>query len=312
MYMEAVTALAGFAAGAVFVYIRQRRCRERELDKLARMTENILNGRRIEASSSGEETLYAKIENQLVRVQEMMQGRREAAERSRDEIKKLISEIAHQMRTPLSNVESYLGLLQEGLAEEEISEEMIEEYADAMKESAKKLHFLVENFIKMSRLEHHIIQIKKESGDILRTVRNALGQIQRQAEEKGIMFTVTLPDRAACSHDLNWLGEAVYNLLDNAVKYSLPGGRIEVTVSENEMFLKIRVRDFGIGIEPGEENAVFGRFYRGKRVTTQEGFGIGLYLTREIVNLHGGFAAVRRMQEGIMTEINLPTGTSNN
>ena len=160
----------------------------------------------------------------------------------------------------------------------------------------------------MSRLEHHIIQIRKEDADILRTVRNALGQIHSQAEEKGIAFEVTLPGAAACLHDPNWLGEAVYNLLDNAVKYSLPDGRVEVTVSVNEMFLKIQVRDFGIGIEPGEENALFQRFYRGKRVTAQEGFGIGLYLAREIVNLHGGFIAVRRMREGIMMEIDLPVG----
>lgn len=308
MYMEAVAALAGLAAGASAVYVRQRRCRERELEEIAGLTEKILNGQGIEASSSGEETLYAKIENRLVRVQESMQGRTDAAERSRDEIKRLISEIAHQMRTPLANVETYLELMLDGLTEEDLSEETAAEYADAMKRSAKKLHFLVENFIKMSRLEHHIIQIRKEDADILRTVRNALGQIHSQAEEKGIVFKVTLPKAAACLHDSNWLGEAVYNLLDNAVKYSLPDGRVEVTVSVNEMFLKIQVRDFGIGIEPGEENALFQRFYRGKRVTAQEGFGIGLYLAREIANLHGGFIAVRRMREGIMTEIDLPVG----
>lgn len=308
MYMEAVAALAGLAAGASAVYVRQRRCRERELEEIAGLTEKILNGQRIEASSSGEETLYARIENRLVRVQESMQGRTDAAERSRDEIKRLISEIAHQMRTPLANVETYLGFMLDGLTEEDLTEETAAEYADAMKRSAEKLHFLAENFIKMSRLEHHIIQIRKEDADILRTVRNALGQIHSQAEEKGIVFEVTLPGAAACLHDPNWLGEAVYNLLDNAVKYSLPDGRVEVTVSVNEMFLKIQVRDFGIGIEPGEENALFQRFYRGKRVTDQEGFGIGLYLAREIVNLHGGFIAVRRMREGIMMEIDLPVG----
>ena len=199
MYMEAVAALAGLAAGASAVYVRQRRCRERELEEIAGLTEKILNGQRIEASSSGEETLYAKIENRLVRVQESMQGRTDAAERSRDEIKRLISEIAHQMRTPLANVETYLGFMLDGLTEEDLTEETAAEYADAMKRSAEKLHFLAENFIKMSRLEHHIIQIRKEDADILRTVRNALGQIHSQAEEKGIAFEVTLPGAAACT-----------------------------------------------------------------------------------------------------------------
>lgn len=332
MYMEAVAALAGLAAGASAVYVRQRRCRERELEEIAGLTEKILNGQRIEASSSGEETLYAKIENRLVRVQESMQGRTDAAERSRDEIKRLISEIAHQMRTPLANVETYLGLMLDGLEEEDLSEETAAEYADAMKRSAEKLHFLAENFIKMSRLEHHIIQIRKEEGDILRTVRNALGQIQDQAERKGIAFDVTLPERAVCMHDPNWIGEALYNILDNAVKYTMPAGMpsasdeicaggyqkrspyipsasgIKVDVTADEMFLKIRIRDYGIGIEAGEENQIFRRFYRGRRVTSQEGFGIGLYLAREIVSLHGGFLAVKRMEKGVLMEMNLPSG----
>ena len=116
-----------------------------------------------------------------------------------------------------------------------------------------------------------------------------------------------MPEKVICVHDPNWLGEAFYNLLDNAVKYSEVGDKIEVSVSRNDMFLKIQVRDYGIGIEAGEENQIFQRFYRGKRVTTQEGFGIGLYLAREIVNRHGGFLVARRKSKGLLMEINLPS-----
>ena len=79
-----------------------------------------------------------------------------------------------------------------------------------------------------------------------------------------------------------------------------------LSVLENEMFAKIRVRDFGLGIDPGEENQIFRRFYRGNRVTTQAGFGIGLYLAREIVSRHGGFLLAKRMEPGIQMEISIP------
>ena len=79
-----------------------------------------------------------------------------------------------------------------------------------------------------------------------------------------------------------------------------------MTVSENEMFMKIRVRDYGLGISEGEENKIFQRFYRGRLVTTQAGFGIGLYLAREIVSLHGGFLTARRMKQGLLMEIRIP------
>lgn len=104
--------LAGFA-GAVLMLFWQRRCRRQELEAIAKLTENILNEREITAAAAGEETLYAKIEYQLIRMQEMLHGREEEARKSRDEIQKLISEIAHQMRTPLANIETYLGFLKE-------------------------------------------------------------------------------------------------------------------------------------------------------------------------------------------------------
>lgn len=300
----AVLLTAGVCLGAGVMYRYQRKMRMRELSRIGQTAEDILNGRKIRPEVSGEEILIAKIEHQMIRVQEMLEGKAEDAQRSRDEIKKLIAEIAHQMRTPLANVESYTGLLQEELEKKNSQPEA--EYMKALEESEKKLRFLVESFVKMSRLEQRVIQIRKEETNLLKTVQNVFGQIQNRAEEKGICFEIALPEKAIYAHDPNWLGEALYNILDNAVKYSSCGGRIEVSLRQNEMLLKLSVRDYGIGIDPGEENRIFQRFYRGKRVTNQEGFGIGLYLTRQIVNLHGGFVTARRMHPGLLIEINLP------
>ena len=307
MVIEITAAVAaGLGIGAGVMYRIQRRQRTQELKEIEKTAEDIMNGQTLQASASGEETLYGRIEHQLVRVQEMLQGRAE------DEIQKLISEIAHQMRTPLTNLETYTGLLKERLEEEEKSGMQTAEQADdggtaaALEESGRKLNFLTESFIKMSRLEQGIIQIRKEETDLLGTVKNVLGQIQSRAEEKQICLEISFPEKAVCSHDANWLGEAVCNILDNAVKYSVPGGRIMLSVLENEMFAKIRVRDFGLGIDPGEENQIFRRFYRGNRVTTQAGFGIGLYLAREIVSRHGGFLLAKRMEPGLQMEISIP------
>lgn len=96
-------------------------------------------------------------------------------------------------------------------------------------------------------------------------------------------------------------------MLDNAVKYSSQGGHVEVSALQNEMFLKISVRDYGIGIEAGEENRIFQRFYRGKKVRVQEGFGVGLYLARQIILAQGGFIRVKRQTRGLLMEIFFPT-----
>ena len=305
----------GIITGGSIIYIRQRKLRMEELRQAAAMTEDILAGRRLRTSAPGDELLLARIENQLVRIQEVLDGRRKEAEKSRDEIQKLISEIAHQMRTPLTNIESYTGFLRNitETAEQNLegeasgsNEKIGLQYISALEVSERKLHFLVDSFVKMARLEQHIIQIHQNEKDLLKTIHNTFGQIQNRAEEKQIRFHITMPNQALCVHDSNWLSEAVFNILDNAVKYSEPGGTVEVSLKQNELYMKLQVRDYGIGIEEGEENQIFRRFYRGRRVTVQEGLGIGLYLAREIMNLHGGFMTAKKMEPGLLIEVNLP------
>ena len=115
MVIEITAAAAGLGIGAGVMYRIQRRQRTQELKEIEKAAEDIMNEQTLQASASGEETLYGRIEHQLVRVQETLQGRTDEAEKSRDEIQKLISEIAHQMRTPLANLETYTGLLKERL-----------------------------------------------------------------------------------------------------------------------------------------------------------------------------------------------------
>ena len=307
--MITVAVTAGAILGGTAIYIYQRKCRQKELQLLAMSMEKILREEKILETKAGEETLYARLESRLVRIQEMLNGRTEDAEKSKDEIQKLISEIAHQMRTPLSNIRTYQELLEEEWSETGAkTDENVDNYLKAMRSGEQQLEFLTEGFVKMSRLEQNIIQIRKEETDLLKTVRNCLGRIQKQAEEKQIEFRIEMPQELKCPHDANWLGEAVENVLENAVKYSQNGGIIEMKIQKNEMCTKIIVKDNGLGIEKGEEHKIFRRFYRGKKVTTQKGYGIGLYLARKIIGLHGGYiiAKSRYPENGLMIEINLP------
>ena len=196
MYIAVCIAfLTGLAAGGSILYLRQRKLRMEELGKAAAMTEDILADRKLCVSAPGDELLLARIENQLVRIQEMLDGRRKEAEESRDEIQKLISEIAHQMRTPLANIESYTCLLRDAAENTEAGDEPDklakerQQYLSALEESEKKLHFLVDSFVKMARLEQHIIQIRKDEIRMLsgrsRTGRRRKGSGSRSVCRSG-------------------------------------------------------------------------------------------------------------------------------
>lgn len=298
-------ALVFLSTGAV--WYRQEKYRERELAEISAMLECALDGRDYPKIGSYQETLSSKIRHQLYRLQDMTKGYHVRLEQDRDSIKNLITEIAHQMRTPLANIETYLDFLRDpGLSGQER-----ENYLEAAVLSEKKIHFLAESFIKMSRLEHRIIQIRPIDTDLLLTLTEAAGQVQRKAQERGLRICTQFPEELLHSHDADWLGEAVFNLLDNAVKYSLPGtepdekSEILLGAEQNEMFVRIWVRDHGTGIEEGDEAKVFQRFYRGCNAEKTEGFGLGLYLAREIVLLHGGFVKLKRLRDGTCAEIYL-------
>ena len=296
--------LLGILAGAVGMYRVQRKERSRELKKISDTVQRMTSGKELPDFSDCEETMDSKIRHQLLRLQEILVSQKQDAQKERKELQELISEIAHQMRTPLTNLKNYLDFLSEEIEKKGTEPEL--SYLKAIQSSEEKIYFLTEHFIRISRLEHGLIQIRKEERDLLKTLRNALGQILDQAEKKEIRFEFELPEKMHVMHDANWLGEANFNLLYNAVKYSPQNGKIKISLQENEMFTTFSIRDYGIGIEPEEKNLIFQRFYRGKRVTDEEGFGIGLYLARKILFLHEGLLTVKRCEPGVEMKLSLP------
>lgn len=280
----------------------RKRKAQQEMEEISRMLERVLNGECIQPGEIGyEDTLPAKIRYQIRRISEKNQGVEARITRERDETKALIGEIAHQMRNPLAGVESYTQLLKG-----EITGEPGQTWLSALEKSEQRLHFLTESFIKMARLEQKMIQIRKTTDVLADTIYSAVLLVQKVAEEKHMEVEVTGAEEIHAWHDTNWLGEAVYNLLDNSVKYASEHSSIRVSVSQDEMYTRIVVSDDGIGIPEGEENRIFQRFYRGSRVTGEPGFGLGLYISREIVRLHGGFMKAKRKQQGLEVSIFLP------
>ena len=130
--------LVGFILGGSTVYLVENHFRTKEMNKIYKLTESLINGNDLDDSDIGKETLYSKTANQLIRLQEMLEGRRKEAEKSQYEIQKLISEIAHQLRTPLANIKNYTELLQESL--DETQEVLNTEYMKDLRTSEEQLY----------------------------------------------------------------------------------------------------------------------------------------------------------------------------
>ena len=175
-----------------------------------------------------------------------------------------------------------------------------------MEGQTRKLQSLIEALVKTSRLESGVIALHPVPGNLLPVLESAIAQLAPKAAAKDISIAMEALDAEAV-FDPKWTEEAVYNLLDNAVKYSPPGGSVTVSTSVYPMFSAIHIRDTGPGIPEEEQSRVFQRFYRGAEHNDEEGVGIGLYLVRQIAQGQGGYVKVSsQMGEGSTFSLYLP------
>ena len=255
---------------------------------LCQTLDHMIEGNEAPLRPEDSETMLARICYRLSRLYQIMQENRRKVDEERRELQSLISDISHQVKTPVSN----LKMAADTLLEKPVSEAERIDFIRGIFSQTDKLDFLFQALVKTSRLETGVIQLDKKPGRLFDTVAQAMSGIVYAAEKKEIAVSVDCPEDLTVSHDSKWTSEALFNLLDNAVKYTPAGGKIAVSVVLWEMYVEIKVTDTGKGISESNQAAIFRRFYREEEVHEQQGVGIGLYLAREIVTRQGGYIKV--------------------
>lgn len=275
---------------------------------LCRTLDDMMSGGKLPPWISEEEDLFDKINHRLSRLYESMSENRRSIMRERESLQELISDISHQVKTPVAN----LKMINSTLLEQEVPEEKQREFLEAMEGQLDKLDFLMQALVKTSRLEADVISLKMIRQPIYDTLAAALGGILLSAESKRIEVTVECPRELEVVHDRKWTAEALFNILDNAVKYTPAGGRINISAARWGTFLKLDIADSGKGIEQKHFTDIFKRFYREEDVHETEGIGIGLYLARKIIMKQDGFIKVSSQKgRGSVFSVCLPLEEAN-
>ena len=271
---------------------------------LCQTLDHMIAGNEAPQRPEDSETQLARIGHRLARLYQIMQENRRRVDEERQELQTLVSDISHQVKTPVSN----LKMATDTLLEKPMTEAERIDFIRGIRSQTDKLDFLFQALVKTSRLETGVIQLDKKPGRLFDTVAQAMSGIVYAAEKKEIAVSVDCPEDLTVSHDSKWTSEALFNLLDNAVKYTPAGGKIAVSVVLWEMYVEIKVTDTGKGISESNQAAIFRRFYREEEVHEQQGVGIGLYLAREIVTRQGGYIkVVSEPGKGSEFSIMLPT-----
>ena len=255
---------------------------------LCRTLDNMISGNEEPKQTSDKETLFARISHRLSRLYGIMQENNRKVDEERQELQRLVSDISHQVKMPVSNLKMVIDTL---LTKPVTDQERID-FLQGIRSQTDKLDFLFQALVKTSRLETGAIRLEKRDGLLFDTLAQAMSGIVYSAEKKDIAVTVDCPEDLRLSHDSKWTAEALFNLLDNAVKYTPAGGKISVSVEQWEMHIKLNITDTGKGISESSRASIFRRFYREEEVHDEPGVGIGLYLAREIITLQGGYIKV--------------------
>ena len=248
-----------------------------------------MSGRTVEGYQPYEDSLTAKVQGKLMQYFDIMSEGKRQSQRDKETIQSLVSDISHQVKTPIANLKMFTGILQNHA----LTPEQRTEFLGTMEGQINKLDFLMQSLIKMSRLETGTFTLHMEEARLSDTIAQAMSTVWARAEAKQIELSAECDPAITVQHDPKWTAEAIGNILDNAVKYTPTGGKVAVTVRPWQFYTRVDITDTGIGIPEERYNDVFQRFYRAPEVAAQEGVGLGLYLANGIVTRQKGYISVR-------------------
>ena len=229
----------------------------------------------------------------------VIQQEYEEKERYEKRRKELISNLSHDLRTPLSSVLGYSEMLKNGIYD---NDEEQRQYIDIIYRKSVYMEKLLSELLEYSRLELGTIRLQKQKMDITELVREILIEYYPEMEKKQYELVLEIPDEPIIGiWDKEKIGRALRNLIDNALKYGMDGKKIRIAVQRKEKQVSVEIQDFGKGIPQKEIPHVTEQFYRADhaRSSKQGGMGLGLFIVQEIVKLHNGnFYIESKEQQG--------------
>ena len=247
-----------------------------EMRELSDYIDKALDGN-LEITEFDEKEL-SKIKSKLIKFLYANQVKEKKINTEKNKTKDLIADISHQTKTPITNLSLYISLLED---------DPKDEYLEIIKYELNKLEFLIQNLVKSSRLESDIISLQKNQANLKDIVEDVLREFKVILDEKCIRINLKAED-LFFALDERWLKEAIHNLVDNAIKYSPKGSTISIKVYKSYLNYNLDIENECKDISEETLPKIFERFYRGKNSVSKDGLGLGLYITREIVEKHGG------------------------
>jgi len=214
-------------------------------------------------------------------------------------LKDTISDISHQLKTPLAALEMY----NEIILDENVNNDVVNNFNLKIKNELERMENLIQKLLKLAKLDSGTIQLNKENCNLKRFLENITMRFQTRAKYEGKKVVLNCDNNISLIWDKEWMLESISNIIKNALDHTESGNEIFISCDNTSVAIRIMIKDNGFGIHSEDLHYIFKRFYRSKFSKNTQGVGIGLTISKSIVEKHGGT---------IMVESELGTGTTFN
>lgn len=275
-----VSILSILLIGSSLLFMRWR---YRELEKLSVYLREISNGNDSLDVRDNQEGELSILKNDIYKVTLMLSEHRSLLHRDKLQLTDAISDISHQLKTPLTSMKVMADLL----SSPDLPPAKRTEFTHHIRIQLERIDWLVSSLLKLSKMDAKTIQFKKDRIPVKSLIQKALEPVMIPMDIKEQTVSIAGDDDVAFSGDFNWTVEAVINILKNGVEHTHEGGAITITFSENTLFTEIVIADNGKGIPKEDLPYIFKRFYKGKNAG-EGSIGIGLAMAHSIIASQNG------------------------
>lgn len=285
-FIRIIFVLSVFLIGGIFICLRSR---ERLYQQATNTIQRYIDGDfTCHLPQNSEGSVY-QLFSSMDQLATMLQARGESQHKEKEFLKGTISDISHQLKTPLAALTMY----QEIIASEPDHSDTVKEFSAKMGVSLKRIKELIESMLKITRLDAGSIVFEKRYYTVYEVVRRSINELELRAKQEGkeILFEGDKDQMLSC--DLEWTAEAIGNIVKNALDHTESGGVIRVSWAPSPAMVRIQIQDNGDGIPQEDLHHIFKRFYRSKKSLDTQGVGLGLPLAKAIIEGQKGVISVK-------------------
>lgn len=270
------------------------------IKKLGEITDEMVEGNFNSNELKFEEGDFYVFYNKFTHMGERLENALKDLQDEKVNLKDIINDISHQLKTPLSALIAYNDILKN---HENMDVEAKSMFIEMTSEQLDRMDWLITMLLKYARIESNAVSYNKEMIPLSESIKYAIAPLKVSANDKKQKIELDFNSEGYYFHDKKWIAESLSNIIKNAIEHTDINGKIKISLEETPMSISITITDNGEGIEKTEIKNIFKRFYKGKNSINPKSIGIGLSLSKKIIEAHGG---------SITAESNLGKGTSFN